>query len=120
MQRVSFKNFGGAEQLVAETTTELRPAADQVLVDVEAAGVNYLDVYQRKGLSNVPLPHTPGLEGVGRIRTLGPDLAAKGAGLIVGQRVAWVNVPASYASEILIPASRAIAPVRCGDSACIG
>jgi NADPH2:quinone reductase len=42
-----------------------------VLVDVEAAGVNYIDVYQRKGVYKLPLPFTPGLEGVGRVREVG-------------------------------------------------
>ena len=42
-----------------------------MLVDVEAAGVNYIDVYQRKGVYKLPLPFTPGLEGVGRVREVG-------------------------------------------------
>ena len=65
MQRVTVRAFGGPEQLtVATMTEEPRPGRGQVLVDVEAAGVNYLDVYQRKGLSPVPLPFAPGLRGL--------------------------------------------------------
>ena len=64
MQRVTVRAFGGPEQLTVATMTEApRPDRGQVLVDVEAAGVNYLDVYQRKGLSPVPLPFALGLEG---------------------------------------------------------
>jgi NADPH2:quinone reductase len=59
MQRVTVRAFGGPEQLTVETVTEApRPRRGQVLIDVEAAGVNYLDVYQRKGLSPVSLPFT--------------------------------------------------------------
>jgi NADPH2:quinone reductase len=42
-----------------------------VLVEVETAGVNYIDVYQRKGIYKLPLPYTPGLEGVGRVLEVG-------------------------------------------------
>jgi NADPH2:quinone reductase len=73
-------------------------------VDVEAAGVNYLDVYQRKGLSPVSLPFTPGYEGVGRVREKGEGVA----NLSVGDRVAWINSRGSYASQILVDAAEAI------------
>lgn len=97
LQRVIVKAFGGPEQLSIETVGEpLRPGSGQLLVDVEAAGVNYLDVYQRKGLSPVSLPFTPGYEGVGRVREVGegvdPTIPA------AGDRVAWINTRGSYAS----------------------
>jgi NADPH2:quinone reductase len=47
----------------------------QILVEVEAAGVNYIDVYQRTGNLDIPKPFTPGYEGVGRIREVGPGVA---------------------------------------------
>ena len=53
----------------------------------------------------LPLPYTPGLEGVGRVRAVG-DNAHR---ITVGQRVAWVNVRGSYASQVLVPASQAVA-----------
>ena len=106
MQRVTVRAFGGPEQLNVATMTEApRPGRGQVLVDVEAAGVNYLDVYQRKGLSPVPLPFTPGLEGVGHIREIGEGVQANN--LSVGDRVAWINAPGSYASQVLVPAAAA-------------
>jgi NADPH2:quinone reductase len=107
MQRVILKALGGPEQLALEQITEApRPAPGQVLVDVEAAGVNYLDVMQRKGILPVQLPSTPGLEGVGRVRELGEGTDGT---LAIGQRVAWVNVRGSYASRLAIPAPQAIA-----------
>jgi NADPH2:quinone reductase len=79
-----------------------------VLVDVEAAGVNYIDVYQRKGIYKLPLPFTPGLEGVGRVREVGEAGDENISNLGVGQRVAWINVPGSYASQVVIPAAQVI------------
>jgi NADPH2:quinone reductase len=76
-----------------------------VLVDLEAAGVNYIDVMQREGVIKLPLPYTPGLEGVGWVRAVGEHIH----GMTVGQRVAWVNVRGSYASQVLVPAAQAIA-----------
>lgn len=107
IQRVTVRAFGGPEQLTVETVTEApRPGRGQVLIDVEAAGVNYLDVYQRKGLSPVSLPFTPGLEGVGRVREIGEGVARDSHA--VGDRVAWINSRGSYASQVLVSAAEAI------------
>jgi NADPH2:quinone reductase len=106
MRRVIIKEYGGPDVLTTETVEdEHRLEPGQVLVDVEAAGVNYLDVMQREGVIKLPLPYTPGLEGVGRVRAVGDDAH----GMTVGQRVAWVNVRGSYASQVLVPAAQAIA-----------
>ena len=73
MHRVVVSAFGGPDQLCIQTTSEeLRFAPNQILVDVEAAGVNYVDIYQRQGASAqpAPLPYTPRLEGVGRVRQI--------------------------------------------------
>ncbi|MEX3776564.1 quinone oxidoreductase [Pseudomonas sp. MYb118] len=102
MQRVIVQALGGPEQLVLERGSNVqRPGAGEVLVDVEAAGVNFLDINLRKGLGvhAVSTPFTPGLEGVGRVRKAGGNVPFS-----VGQRVAWVNVPNSYASQIVVPA----------------
>ena len=106
MRRVIIKDYGGPDALTTETVEEEhRPGPGQVLVDLEAAGVNYLDVMQREGVIKLPLPYTPGLEGVGRVRAVGEHVH----GMTVGQRVAWVNVRGSYASQVLVPAAQAIA-----------
>lgn len=107
MQRAIVNVFGGPDQLtVKEVTEPLPPGPGQLLIDVEAAGVNYLDVYQRKGLSAVSLPFAPGLEGVGRVREIGKGVARDS--LAVGDRVAWINSSGSYASQVLVPAAEAI------------
>jgi NADPH:quinone reductase len=106
MRRVIIKDYGGPDALTTETVEEEhRPRPGQVLVDLEAAGVNYIDVMQREGVIKLPLPYTPGLEGVGRVRAVGEHVHE----MTVGQRVAWVNVRGSYASQLLVPAAQAIA-----------
>src|SRR5437660_1772048 len=109
MRRVTVKAFGGPEQLTVEPVSALpRPGPGQVLVDVEAAGVNYIDVYQRKGIYKLPLPFTPGFEGVGRVREVGPGGDEATSLLAVGQRLAWINVLGSYASHLLVPVDEVI------------
>lgn len=107
MQRIVVQALGGPEHLVLETASEApSPAAGEVLVDVEAAGVNFLDINLRKGagVHAVSPPFTLGLEGVGRVRAVG-----SGVGLVVGQRVAWMNVPGSYASQLVVRAELVVA-----------
>jgi NADPH2:quinone reductase len=110
MRHIVVRAFGGPDQLtVAEPSEPLHPQSDQVLVDVEAAGINYIDVYHRNGFGPVRPPYTPGFEGVGRIREIGRDAErTTPPQLRVGQRVSWVDVPGSYASELLVAAARAI------------
>ena len=80
MRRVMVKALGGPEQLTVEPAVEApRPGPGQVLFEVEAAGVNYLDVVQRKGAAELPPLYTPGLEGVGRVREIGQGADASGA-----------------------------------------
>ena len=108
MRRVIVKAFGGPEQINVEPVTEgPRPEPGRGLVDVEAAGVNYIDVYQRAGMAKIPLPFTLGLEGVGRVRDVGEGVSRAGA-LAVGRRVAWINVPGSYADQVVLPAAQAV------------
>jgi NADPH:quinone reductase len=105
MQRVTVIEYGGPDRLTVETADDLQqPGPDQLLVDVEASGVNYLDVMQREGTIKLTLPYMPGLEGVGRVRAVSENVR----GIAVGQRIAWVNVPGSYASQLLVPAGQAI------------
>lgn len=104
VRRLVVRVYGGPEQLTLGTVREAPEIGPgQLLVDVEASGINYLDVYQRsgEGVHNVPLPFTPGFEGVGRVRQVGEGAA----GFAVGQRVAWINVRGSYASQVAMRAT---------------
>jgi len=79
------------------------PGAGQVLVQVAAARVNFMDIGVRQGMAwnEMPNPKILGVEGAGRVIALGDGVE----GFEVGQRVAWVYAPGSYAEKIAIPAS---------------
>ncbi|MFI9262203.1 quinone oxidoreductase family protein [Streptomyces sioyaensis] len=81
------------------------PGAGELLVDVAAAGVNFIDIYQREGRYAVEAPFVPGREGAGIV-------SAAGAGVTdfeVGDRVCWASgVLGSYATKAVIPAARAV------------
>src|SRR4051794_12651109 len=109
VRRVKVGAYGGPEKLLVETLSEpLRVGPGELLVNVEAAGINYLDVYQRNGTFKLPLPYAPGYEGVGRVREVGQGVGAASSGFRVGQRVAWINALGSYASQVVVPDAQAI------------
>ncbi|MFF4032649.1 quinone oxidoreductase family protein [Streptomyces sviceus] len=96
---------GGPEVLRYRERPDPVPGAGELLVDVAAAGVNFIDVYQREGRYQVDLPFTPGREGAGTVSRLGEGVT----GFAVGQRVAWASgVLGSYSTRAVIPAERAV------------
>ena len=92
MQAVVYERTGGPEVLAVREQPEPRPRDGAVLVDVAAAGVNYRDVYEREGRP----PYTADPPAV---------IGVEGAGTVVGtgERVAWLDVPGSYASRVAAP-----------------
>lgn len=95
---------GGAEQLEAGQWPPQSPGKGEIRLRHEAIGVNFLDIYHRKGLYPLPAPGIPGVEGVGRIEALGEGVE----GLEPGQRVAYAGLVGGYATTRLLPAWRAI------------
>lgn len=91
MHAVVFERYGGPEVLEHKEVPDPDPGDGEVLVDVEAVGVNYRDVYEREAEGYGSSP--PAIVGV------------EGAGTVVGNghRVAWVAVPGSYAERIAAP-----------------
>jgi NADPH2:quinone reductase len=81
-----------------------KPGAGQALVKIEACGVNYVDIYQRSGLYKGALPFPLGLEGAGVVEEVGPDVSE----VREGDRVAWPQVPGSYATHNVVPAARVV------------
>lgn len=73
-------------------------------VRVAAAGVNFIDIQQRRGAYKVSMPFELGIEGSGVIEALGPDTP----GRRIGERVAWVQVPGSYASTVVAPIDKLV------------
>lgn len=95
---------GGPEVLSFDDVDDLTPGAGEVLVTVAAAGVNFIDTYQRSGLYPMSLPYTPGLEGSGTIVEIGTGVV----GFSVGDRVAWTSVLGSYAEQVVVPADKIV------------
>ncbi|TFV71955.1 quinone oxidoreductase [Blastococcus sp. CT_GayMR19] len=91
MRAVVFERNGGPDVLNFTEAPDPEPGPGHALVDVEAAGINYMDVYEREGNGyGRPAPAVPGAEGAGTV-----------AG--TGERVAWMNVPGSYAQRLSAP-----------------
>lgn len=103
MRAVQVQRNGGPEVLELAEIEPAEPNPGEVLVDVAAAGVNFLDTYQREGRYPVPTPFVLGLEGAGTVRAVGGDGA-----LTVGDRVAWVHVQGSYAEQVVVPVEAAV------------
>ena len=80
------------------------PGPGTVLVRIEAAGVNFVDVYERSGLYQRPLPFTPGSEAAGVVEQLGSGVQ----GLTAGDRVAYTGVAGAYATHAVVPADRLV------------
>jgi NADPH2:quinone reductase len=104
MKAVRITEPGGPEVMRLEDLPTPAPQAGQVLVRVEAAGVNYIDTYHRSGQYKVPLPYTMGLEGAGVVEAVGEGVT----GIAMGARVAWTNVPGAYATHALVPADKVV------------
>jgi NADPH:quinone reductase len=111
MRAVMVTQHGGPEVLVAADRAAPQAGPGQLLVDVAAAGVNYMDIYQRQGRPPYAgnLPYVPGAEGAGTVTAAGPGVS----GFAVGDKVAWTGVPGSYAEQVAVPAGSAV-PVPAG------
>ncbi len=104
MHAVVFERNGGPEVLDYREEPEPEPSDGQVLVDVEAVGVNFRDVYEREGRSyGSKPPAIIGVEGAGTVKAS-------------GERVAWIDVPHSYAERLAANPNRLV-PVPVGVSA---
>jgi NADPH2:quinone reductase len=101
MKAVRVHQFGGPEAMQYEDVPTPSPEVGQVLVKLAAAGLNYIDVYQRTGLYPNNLPYTLGLEGSGTVAAVGQDVT----GFKEGDRVAYTGVPGAYAEYALVPAT---------------
>jgi len=80
------------------------PAGDEILIRMEAVGINFIEVYQRKGLYPMKLPYTPGREGAGTVVAVGADVTA----IRVGDRVASEQLMGAYAELALAKADRVV------------
>lgn len=108
MKAVVMTTQGGPEVMEFAELPEPEPAPGEVLVKVAAAGVNFMDTGVRRGLAwtDVPNPKVLGVEGAGRVISVGEGVDR----LAPGDRVAWVYAPGSYAERAVLPAE-ALVPI---------
>jgi len=113
MRVVEVDRRGGPEVLNVAKREAPRPGPGQVVVDVAAAGVNYMDIYQREGVGGYrpDLPFVPGAEGAGTVSAVGEGVTH----LALGDPVAWAGPGSSYAEQVALPANR-VFPVPPGIS----
>lgn len=105
MRAVVVSRTGGPDVLEVQELPDPLPGPADLLVDVEAAGVNFIDIYQREGRYAVDLPFVAGLEGAGTVREVGAQVQD----VARGDRVAWAMVGgAGYATRAVVPADRAV------------
>jgi NADPH2:quinone reductase len=101
MKGIQIERQGGPEVMAWVDIDEPAAGPGQLLVDVGAAGLNYIDTYQRSGLYDVSLPYVLGLEGAGTVVAIGDGVEEWS----LGDRVAWSTCPGSYAERVACPAA---------------
>jgi NADPH2:quinone reductase len=105
MRAIQINHTGGAEVLVLRELPTPTPGPGEALIQIEACGVNFIDIYLREGRYASPLPFIPGQEAAGVVVGIGPDVS----GVKIGDRVAWCGVPGTYAQFAVAPVARLIA-----------
>ena len=104
MRTIQVTTPGGVEVLRMTDLPLPEPGAREVRVRIEAAGVNFIDIYQRTGLYPVALPFTPGMEGAGVIDAVGSDVKS----VSPGARVAYAMTAGAYAEYAVVPAAAVV------------
>lgn len=102
MKEIVLTATGGPENFSLRATSPATPRADEVRIRNKAVGVNFIDIYQRRGLYPVAAPCVLGQEGAGVVVEAGEDQPFR-----VGERLAYLSGGAAYAEEIVVNASRA-------------
>jgi NADPH:quinone reductase len=101
MKAIQLQQIGGPEVLQLAELPIPEPGPGQVLIRVEATGVNFVEIYFRKGVYKTSLPFVPGSEAAGTVEELGPGVT----GFEAGDSVASVSVLGSYAEYALVAAA---------------
>ena len=104
MKAIQIHETGGPEVLQLADLPIPQPGPGQVLIRVEAIGVNFIEIYFRKGVYKASLPLTPGSEAAGTVEELGPGVT----GFAAGDLVASTSVLGSYAEYALVPAAQLV------------
>ncbi|MBA8823621.1 NADPH2:quinone reductase [Saccharopolyspora lacisalsi] len=104
MRAIRVMNNGGPKVLEEAEVDDPLPGVREVLVDVAACGVNFIDTYQRSGVYPVSLPFVPGSEGAGTVAEVGSEVTD----FSPGDRIAWAMAPGSYAQRAVVPVDKAV------------
>jgi len=104
MKAVRVHATGGPEVLRFEEVPTPAPGRGEALVKIEAAGVNFTDIYYRLGWTKAALPFTVGVEAAGTVAALGPEVS----GLEPGDRVVYTGPLGAYAEQAVVPAWRLV------------
>lgn len=104
MKAIQVRQSGGPEVMQLVDVPVPTPQPREAVVRIQAAGVNFIDVYNREGRYKLPLPFVPGQEGAGVVSSLGSDAR----GVAVGDRVAYAGVVGSYAEYAAVPGDRLV------------
>jgi NADPH:quinone reductase len=104
MKAIRIHAGGGPEVMRLEDVAQPTPKAGEALVKVDAAGLNYIDVYFRSGQYKAEYPLTLGLEAGGTVTAVGANVSE----VKVGDKVAYTGVPGAYAEYAAVPAARLV------------
>lgn len=104
MKAIQITEYGGPEVMQYVDLPDPSPGPDQAVVDIQAVGVNFTDIYSRMGVNPPGLPWVAGVEGAGVVSAVGSGVTD----VAVGDTVAYCSHPGSYAEQALVPAWRLI------------
>jgi len=104
MKAIQVMRPGAPEVMQYVDLPQPQPKPNEAIVRIIAAGINFIDVYNREGRYKTPLPFVPGQEGAGEVSAVGADVR----GISVGDRVAYTSVLGSYAEYAAVPADRLV------------
>ena len=104
MKAIQVTQTGGAEVLTLVNLPAPEPKANEALIEIKAAGINFIDVYLREGRYPSPLPFIAGQEAAGAVTAVGAEVTT----LKPGDRVAYCGTPGSYAEYAAVPADRLV------------
>ena len=104
MKAIQVQKTGGPEALTLVDLPVPQPKANEAVVKISAAGVNFIDVYFREGRYPAPVPFVAGQEAAGTVTEIGSDVKS----LKPGDRVAYTGVMGSYAAYAAVPADRLV------------
>jgi NADPH2:quinone reductase len=104
MKAIRVHTPGGPEAMTYEDAPDPQPKPGEAVVKIDAAGLNYIDVYFRTGAYKAAAPFTPGMEAGGTVTAVGANVSE----VKVGDKVAYTGIPGAYAQYAAVPAARLV------------